>query len=85
MRFFPRLTQAVTIVISALILLIIAMLPLWALGVFVFVQLLKPAKLPADKSNRINKIRLVWFALTRPELFVREFAWLKNDELDNIK
>jgi len=61
------------------------MLPMWALGTFVFVQILMPAKSPADKSNRINKIRLVWFALTRPELFVDAFPWLKNDELDNIK
>ena len=55
------------------------------LGIFVFIQLLRSSNAPADASNRINRIRLVWFALTRPELFVREFEWLKHDELDNIK
>lgn len=45
----------------------------------------KPSKVPADKSNRINGIRLWWFALTRKELFVDTFPWLKNDELDNLK
>jgi len=64
--------------------LIIAMLPMWAIGTFIFIQLLRPLKAPADTSNRINRIRLVWFALTRPELFVSVFEWLKHDELDNI-
>lgn len=54
------------------------------LGMFTFVWWMKPSKLPADKSNRINKIRLWWFALTRPELFVGTFEWLKHDELDNV-
>lgn len=39
---------------------------------------------PADKSNRIGHLRLWWFALTKPELFVSEFPWLKNDEEDNF-
>jgi hypothetical protein len=39
---------------------------------------------PADKSNRINHFRLVWFALTREEKFVTLFPWLKNDEWENI-
>jgi hypothetical protein len=71
-------------VLSILILLIVAMLPMWALGTFIFVQLLKPAALPADQSNRINKIRLLWFALTRPELFAGWFEWMRHDELDNV-
>ena len=40
---------------------------------------------PADKSNRINHLRLVWFAMTREDLFVDQFPWLKNDEYDNVK
>lgn len=44
----------------------------------------KPKKAPADESNRINSIRLWWFSLTRPELFVDTFPWLKSDELDNV-
>jgi len=62
-----------------------AMLPMWVLGTFIFIQLLRPLKPPADTSNRINRIRLVWFSLTRPELFVETFEWLKHDELDNLK
>jgi len=55
------------------------------LGLFTFIWWVKPARDPADTSNRINKIRLWWFALTRPELFVDTFEWMKNDELDNMK
>lgn len=54
------------------------------LGVFVFIQLFRSSNAPADASNRINKIRLVWFALTRPELFVSQFQWLSKDELENV-
>ena len=48
----------------------------------IFVRSKKP---PADSSNRIGHLRLWWFALTRPGLFVDTFPWLKNDELDNFK
>lgn len=60
-------------------------LPVALIGLFVFIQVAKCKKLPMDESNRINHIRLVWFALTRPELFVHTFAWLRNDELHNVK
>lgn len=66
-------------------LLIIFMLPFALLGLFLFVQIAKSKKSPMDASNRINHIRLVWFVLTRPELFVGTFEWLKNDEFKNIK
>ena len=56
-----------------------------SIGLFVMWHIMRPQKSPADNSNRINKIRLFWFALTREELFVDTFPWLKNDELDNIK
>lgn len=56
-----------------------------AIGVLTFFHWLRPQKAPADTSNRINAIRLWWFALTREDLFVEQFPWLKNDELDNIK
>ncbi len=46
--------------------------------------LIRTKKSPADGSNRINHIRLVWFALTREDKFVYEFPWMKNDEWDNI-
>jgi len=54
-------------------------------GLFVIVSLFKSKRLPMDQSNRINHIRLLWFVLTRPELFVDNFDWLRHDELDNIK
>lgn len=53
-------------------------------GLFVIISLFKSKHLPMDTSNRINHIRLLWFAITRPELFVDTFEWLKHDELDNI-
>ncbi|PPC86681.1 MAG: hypothetical protein CTY37_05345 [Methylotenera sp.] len=55
-----------------------------SIGLLTLIYLIKPKKLPMDESNRINHIRLWWFVITRPELFVREFAWLQFDELDNI-
>ena len=52
------------------------------IAVLVFI---KPMKFPADQSNRIAHLRLVWFALTRPERFVELEPWLKMDELDLVK
>lgn len=54
------------------------------LGLFVLFHIFRPQKSPADTSNRINKIRLFWFALTRENLFINAFPWLKHDELKNI-
>jgi hypothetical protein len=56
-----------------------------AIGLFVLFHVFRPQRPPADESNRINKIRLVWFALTREELFTKGFPWLTRDELDNLK
>lgn len=64
---------------------IILTAPIALIGLFLCVQIMRGKKLPMDESNRINHIRLVWFALSRPELFVHTFAWLRNDELDNVK
>lgn len=92
MKSFHPLTQQVITVIDYLIiyfvilhLYILITLPIALLGLFLCVQIIRGKKLPMDKSNRINHIRLVWFALTRPELFVHTFAWLRNDELHNVK
>ncbi len=62
---------------------IVGLIPL-LIGALVMFHILRPQKSPADTSNRINKIRLFWFALTREELFVDVFPWLKRDELDNV-
>jgi len=53
-------------------------------GLFTLFHLFRGSKSPADSSNRINKVRLWWFALTREDKFVDLFPWLKNDEWDNI-
>jgi len=39
---------------------------------------------PADKSNRINRIRLWWFAISAPHRFTANFQWLYGDEVDNL-
>ena len=51
---------------------------------FIFHVFIRGKKSPADKSNRINHFRLVWFALTRENLFVGLFPWMENDEHDNV-
>lgn len=66
-------------------LLLIAALPVIALGLFIIFHVARPQHQPADTTNRINKIRLLWFVLTREELFVGTFPWLKNDELENVQ
>jgi len=76
--------------ISSIILVLVAVgistfLLLALFGLFVIISLFKSKRLPMDQSNRINHIRLLWFVLTRPELFVNSFDWLRHDELDNIK
>ncbi len=60
-----------------------ALIP-FGLGMLTIIHFMRAPKAPADTSNRINRIRLWWFALTRPELFVDSFEWLKHDELDNV-
>jgi len=68
-----------------LALMVIAGIFATAIGLLTLVQFARTKSLPMDTSNRINHIRLWWFVLTRPELFVNNFPWLKNDELDNTK
>jgi UPF0716 family protein affecting phage T7 exclusion len=55
------------------------------IGLVTLLQFVRNKIPPADESNRINHIRLWWFVITRPELFVDTFPWMKNDEYDNIK
>ena len=54
------------------------------IGLFTFYHWFRPQHAPADRSNRINAIRLWWFALTREEYFAPYLSWLRNDELDNM-
>lgn len=55
-----------------------------AVGMFVLWHIVRPQNKPADTSNRINKIKLLWYALTREELFVDVFPWLTRDEGENV-
>lgn len=55
------------------------------IGLFVIYHVVRSQRPPADKSNRINKLRLIWFVLTREDLFVNSFPWLTRDELDNVR
>lgn len=53
------------------------------IGWFVIYHIFRSQRPPADSSNRINKIRLLWFVLTREDLFVDTFPWLRHDERKN--
>lgn len=71
--------------IELLLLVIIAlMFPFFAVGLFLMIQVARPSKPPTDASNLFNRLRLLWFAATRQDLFVDVFPWLKNDELKNL-
>lgn len=50
------------------------------IGLFVIYHIVRPQKAPADSSNRINKIRLLWYALTRENDLARAIGWLRLDE-----
>lgn len=68
------------------------------LGLLTFMWIfIKPKKAPMDSSNRIAHMRLYWFALTKPHMFVNlyeqigegeeaeyfpAFWWLRMDEED---
>lgn len=56
------------------------------IGTFTIIMWLRPEKEDGvtDVSNRINRIRLWWFALTRRSMFVPVAEWLKHDEADNL-
>ena len=52
-------------------------------GLLVFVQIFViPNKPPMDETNRINHLRIVWFALKSPERLVEFMPWLAHDEGD---
>lgn len=55
------------------------------IGLFVIYHVIRSQRPPADTSNRINKIRLLWFVLTREDMFAGWFPWLMRDELANVK
>lgn len=57
---------------------------IYLIGLFTVYHIFRKQKEPADTSNRINKIRLWWFAMTREDKFVELFPWLKKDEWENF-
>lgn len=69
---------------ALLIFLTLASFPATALGLLVIWHIARPQQRPADASNRINKVRLVWFALTREDLFTDIMPWLTRDEHSNV-
>lgn len=69
---------------SVLFALALVLLPFSILGLLLAWHIARPQHAPADTSNRLNKARLIWFAMTREDLFVGTFPWLAHDELDNV-
>ena len=67
------------------LLLHLATAPLLLIGLLVIYHVARPQKAPADTSNRINKIRLIWFALTREDWLSRRIEWLRFDEMYNVE
>ena len=56
-------------------------------GALVWGSIFLRSKAPMDASNRINRIRIIWFAISAPHRFAhcRGFTWLQGDERDNLK
>lgn len=54
-------------------------------GSYIFIKvLLLPNSPPADRTNRINHLRVLFFAIQRPEKFIKMYPWLAYDEMENI-
>ena len=70
---------------SLLFALALVLLPFSALGLLLAWHIARPQHRPADASNRLNKARLIWFAMSREDLFVGTFPWLAHDELHNVR
>ncbi len=66
-------------------LILAALTPFSLIGLFVCWHIVRPQRRPADTSNRLNKARLLWFALTREDMFLPIFPWLAHDERDNVE
>lgn len=68
---------------------VIAMTPLWLVGLVVFWYWFRPIKEKIqddtgfDVSNRVNRIRLTWLCLSRPWELAKYLEWLKRDEFEN--
>lgn len=45
---------------------------------------LKPAKPPADTSNRVNNIASWWIGLTRPDVLAKSYKYFRQDIMDNV-
>ena len=56
--------------------------PFALIGAFVVWHIVRPQRSPADTSNRLNKLRLLWYALTREDELARVVDWLRRDESD---
>lgn len=50
------------------------------LGGLMIWHIARPQRAPADRSNRINKLRLIWYAMTREHELARAIGWLRLDE-----
>ena len=55
------------------------------LGLLTVWYWLKPARMPADASNRINNIQSWWIGLTRPDVLARAYKAFRNDVMDNLE
>lgn len=67
--------------ITALLALLVLFMAVPALlgTVVLFYVFVLPMRPPADTSNRIAHLRLVWWALRQPEKFVDKFHWVTMD------
>lgn len=68
--------------ITFLLVTIALLTPFILIGVFVVYQVVKKQKPPADESNRIGHIALIWEACTAPHRFAECRQYLKYDVSD---
>lgn len=68
-----------------IITLCLAGILLTLLGAYLFIKvLIIPNSPPADRTNRINHLRVVFFAIQSPEIFIKMYPWLARDEAENV-
>ena len=54
------------------------------IGLLTVVMWARPAKEPADPSNRINNISSWWVGLTKPHIMAKTYKYFRQDVVDNV-
>lgn len=94
------LNFTIALLLLAVVIIVLSIVPAFVGTLVLYHTLVRSKKAPADTSNRIGHLRLVWFALTREDMFAdlwrrksatvgcdtfaKAFPWLQMDEAEAV-